>query len=74
MVLLGHSFSYYGMTPLKDQSYFPYIQNIGVVILFELSGFFTVYSLDNKNRNHDYAFKSYIKKRACRIGRGYIPA
>lgn len=74
MVLLGHSFSFYHMTPFKDQSYFPYIQNIGVVILFELSGFLTVYSLYNKNRSHDYTFKSYVKQRACRIGRGYIPA
>ncbi len=33
-VLVGHSFSFYQTTIFKDQTYFPYIQNIGVVVFF----------------------------------------
>lgn len=37
-VLLGHCFNMYGVTPLKDQTYFPFIQTMGVVLLFAMSG------------------------------------
>lgn len=74
MVLLGHSFSFYQISFLKDQSYFPYIQNIGVVIFFELSGFLTAYSLSIKNVKYNYKFKEYAIQRATRIGKAYVPA
>ena len=72
-VLVGHSFSYYQMTIFKDQQYFPYIQNIGVVMFFLLSGFLTTYSLNNKNKNGDYEFEMFAKHKAARIMKEYLP-
>lgn len=48
-VLLGHCFNLYGVTPLKDETYFPYIQCIAVVLLFAISGVLFEYSV-NKER------------------------
>lgn len=55
------------MTILKDQTYFPYIQNIGVVLFFLLAGFLTTYSLESKNHNHDYSFKTFFKHKSVRF-------
>lgn len=74
MVLLGHGFGSAGITPLKNGEHFLAIQSAGVVILFILSGFLTTYSLDLKNRDHEYTFGKYVKQRAIRIYSGYIPA
>lgn len=73
-VLFGHSFSFYQVTIFKDQSYFPYIQNIGVIIFFLLSGFLTTYSIEIRNKNNDYAFGSYVKHKVKRILRELLPA
>ncbi len=73
-VVVGHSFSFYQITALKNQDYFPYIQNIGVVMLFLLSGFLTAYSLTAKNQNRDYKFPAFVKHKAIRIAGEYLPA
>ncbi len=73
IVLLGHSFSYYQMSVFKDQTYFPYIQNMGVVIFFLLSGFLLAYSIEMKNREHQYTFLLFFKHKAIRISKEYIP-
>lgn len=73
-VLLGHGFSIYHITLLKDQNYFFNIQNMGVVILFMLSGFLAAYSLNVKNKDHRYTIKEYVKQRVVRIYSGYLPA
>lgn len=66
-VLFGHIFAYYKVTILKDQEYFPYIQNIGVVIFFLLSGFLTANSLKTKFEEKNYDFKQYFFNRFYRI-------
>lgn len=48
LVLFGHSFSFFNVTLLKDQTYFAYIQNIGVVLLFAISGFLFSYTLKKR--------------------------
>ena len=58
-VLFGHSFSFFGVTFLKDQTYFPYIQNIGVILLFAISGFLFSYVL--KKRGGGTHLKSIIR-------------
>lgn len=57
----------------KDQTYFPYLQNIGVVIFFLLSGFLMALSLENKNQKHEYTFLMFFKHKTIRISREYIP-
>ena len=47
---------------------------MGVVILFMLSGFLAAYSLNVKNKNHEYTIKEYVKQRMARIYSGYLPA
>ena len=73
-VLFGHSFSVYGLTFLKDQQVFPYSQNIGVVMLFLLSGFLLAYSLDGKSQSGDYTIAAFASHKTRRIFREYIPA
>ena len=72
-VVVGHSLSFYQFTIFKDQNYFPYIQNIGVVMLFILSGFLTTYSINSKNCNKEYTFILYVKHKLVRIYKEYIP-
>ncbi len=72
-VMLGHSFSFYQCTVFKDQTYFPYLQNIGVVLFFLLSGFLTAYSLNKNNYNHKYTFEIFFKHKMSRILKEYIP-
>lgn len=73
-VLFGHGFSFFNLTIFKDQDSFFYIQNVGVVILFMLSGFLITFSLENKNCNHDYKFLDFVKQRTIRFLKGYISA
>ena len=72
-VMVGHSFSFYHVTVFKDQTYFPYIQNIGVVIFFLLSGFLTAFSIAVKNKQHQYMFSQFFKHKTVRIAKEYIP-
>lgn len=74
-VLLGHLFSYYQVTILKDQQFFPYIQNIGVVLLFILSGFLTAFSIHRKlSLDSSYNYKTFLIERTSRIYSAYLPA
>lgn len=74
LVLVGHVFSWYGISVFKNEQYYPYLQNIGVVMLFLLSGFLTAYSLEKKNKNHLYTCKSFARYKLIRILREYLPA
>lgn len=73
MVLLGHSLGYYQYTIFKDETYFPYWQNIGVVMFFLLSGFLNTYSLERRNKDNQYSIKNFIKHKSIRFYREYIP-
>jgi peptidoglycan/LPS O-acetylase OafA/YrhL len=74
-VLLGHIFAYYQVTILKDQTYFPFIQNIGVVLLFILSGFLTAFSIHRKLDNDPrYDFRTFLVERTSRIYSAFLPA
>ena len=47
-VLLGHGFSFFHLTILNNDQFFPYIQSLAVLIFFLLSGFLTEQSLSKK--------------------------
>lgn len=73
-VVFGHSFSYYQLTVLKNQAHFPYIQNIGVIMFFLLSGFLTIHSLCKSNTHYNYNMKEFVKHKVKRIFGEYFPA
>lgn len=66
-VVVGHALSIYNVS-------FRRIQSFGVIILFVLSGFLTMYSLERKNIHGDYTMKEYAKNRITRIGKGLLVA
>lgn len=72
-VMVGHSFGYCQLTIFKDQQYFAYLQNIGVVMFFLLSGFLTAHSLFNRNLDRSYTFSKFFKHKYTRIIIEYIP-
>lgn len=72
-VLLGHSFSFYQCTLFKNQASFAYLQNIGVVIFFLLSGFLTAFSLEKKNKDHSWTFQDFFIYKVLRFAKEYIP-
>ena len=74
MVLIGHSFAFYGVSLFKNQDHFAALQNIEVVMLFMLSGFLTAYSINQKNKNHSYTLAEFARTKTIRIMQEYIPA
>lgn len=71
-VMVGHSFSFYQVTPFKDEAYFPYIQNIGVVMFFLLSGFLTTFSIMKRNKD-GFCFYDFFIHKFLRINKEYLP-
>ncbi|MDE4907284.1 acyltransferase [Methanogenium marinum] len=74
LVLIGHGIALCGIFEFLQPPNFPYIQNIGVVIFFILSGFLITYSTVRKINNKGYSFKEYFIDRFSRIYAGLIPA
>lgn len=74
MVVIGHLLSFLKIYPNSNTLNPLYIQNVGVVIFFILSGFLISYSLLNKLRNQQYTFKEYFIERFSRIYSGFIPS
>lgn len=72
-VLIGHSFVFYRLSIFKDQTYFPFIQNIGVIIFFLMSGFLTVFSLERKNSDNSLSFSKFFTYKTVRIAKEYLP-
>lgn len=73
-VLLGHSFFLFDLTFLKNEEYFPLIQDIGVVVFFLLSGILISYTLEKKCASDSFNYPQFLKHKAIRIGKEYIPA
>lgn len=74
LVVLGHNLDFYLPELLCQPNYFPYIQNIGVVMLFLLSGFLTVHSIEKRNEENNYKYSVFVKHKFLRIMKEYIPA
>lgn len=73
-VVIGHSFSFYGISIFRDEQYFVYLQNVGVVMFFLLSGFLSAYSLSKKNKNGNYTLYNFSTHKIKRIMMEYVPA
>jgi len=74
MVLVGHLMSWLGIFPFVQPPYVPYLQGIGVVLFFILSGFVIPYSTSVKfNSKGSYTFKEYFIDRFARIYSSYLP-
>jgi len=65
LVLLGHSFYAYGISVLKDDTYFPPVQSIAVVAFFWLSGFLMAYQF--MNWGDDFSIKEFTIHKIRRI-------
>lgn len=77
MVVIGHGISFMGILMWlhePPEGYFPWMQNIGVVIFFLLSGLLIAYTTFNKMTKSSYNFKTFFVERFSRIYSGYIPA
>jgi peptidoglycan/LPS O-acetylase OafA/YrhL len=53
---------------------FPFIQNIGVLIFFVMSGFLITATLLHNSAKPDYGFARYFIDRFARIYSGLLPA
>lgn len=74
-VLVGHLFSFLGLTALASGEYFPHIQSLAVIVFFMLSGFLTDYSLRRKiTKNEQFCFRDYLFNHYSRIFGSLIPA
>jgi peptidoglycan/LPS O-acetylase OafA/YrhL len=71
MVCVGHAINFFiGGWP----SDLPYMQNVGVLLFFILSGFLITHTLVKRSERPDYRFTQFLIDRFARIYSGLIPA
>lgn len=71
MVCVGHAYVFFiGSWP----SGLPYMQNVGVLLFFLLSGFLITHTLVSRSLKPDYGFLQFCIDRFARIYSGLIPA
>lgn len=71
MVCVGHAINFFiGGWP----SDLPYMQNVGVLLFFILSGFLIAHTLVKRSERPDYRFTQFLIDRFARIYSGLIPA
>lgn len=74
LVLIGHLITWLKIFPFIQPPYIPYMQGVGVVLFFILSGFVIPYSTSIKvNDSNGYNFKEYFLDRFARIYSSFIP-
>ncbi len=74
-VLVGHGLSFFKIYPHAGTVTPRYMQNVGVVVFFILSGFLITYSTVEKSRSKSsYGFLNYFVDRVVRIYSGFLPA
>src|SRR5262249_18727151 len=75
IVVIGHSGSAWGVLQFLEPPYAPYMQNLGVLVFFTISGFVICYSTMTKRAvDPSYSFADYFVERFTRIYCGLIPA
>ncbi len=75
LVVIGHGINYCSIGKYFKPPYFPYMQNVAVIIFFILSGFLISNSVFYQlATNKDYSFRSYLIDRFSRIYSAFIPA
>lgn len=75
LVVFGHAISYFNVFVFLHEPNIPWMQNIGVVGFFILSGFVISYTVSRKQKADAlYGFSSYFIDRFSRIYCAFIPA
>jgi peptidoglycan/LPS O-acetylase OafA/YrhL len=72
MVCVGHAISFF--VPQWRPARLPYVQNVGVLLFFLISGFLITYTLIDRSRYPDYGFRQFFIERFARIYSGLAPA
>lgn len=73
-VVVGHLISWLNIFPKLQPPFLPYMQGLGVVVFFILSGMVIPYSTAQKlNANPNYSFKEFFIERFARIYSAYFP-
>lgn len=72
-VVVGHTISFFGVLPQLQPPSAPYMQNIGVVVFFVLSGYLISYTVWRKRAKGPYTFRTYAIERFARIFSGFLP-
>lgn len=72
-VVVGHAASFFNVLPLTRPPHFFYIQNLGVIFFFFLSGFIITYSCHIKTSTGRYSFEEFIFDRLFRLQIVVIP-
>src|SRR6185437_10745947 len=72
MVCVGHALSFFASN-LRPTS-LPYMQNVGVLLFFLISGFLITYTLVERSKAPNYSFGHFFIERFARIYSGLIPA
>ncbi|MET0677881.1 MAG: acyltransferase [Bradyrhizobium sp.] len=72
MVCVGHGISFF--VPAWRPGGMPYIQNIGVLTFFVLSGILITFTLVERSKQPSYGFGTFFLERFARIYSGLIPA
>jgi peptidoglycan/LPS O-acetylase OafA/YrhL len=72
MVCVGHAISFF--VPQWRSVRLAYMQNVGVLLFFLISGFLITYTLVARSQNPGYDFRQFLIERFARIYSGLIPA
>src|SRR5258708_11329759 len=70
LVLFGHAISFLGLFPALQPPSLPYMQNVGVVVFFFISGVVISHAIETKTAD----FSQFIVDRSTRILNALIPA
>lgn len=73
-VCVGHAFSFFDVANYARPPFAPYMQNIGVIIFFVLSGFLIAHALERAVARPRLGFAHYLVDRSARIYSALIPA
>lgn len=73
LVCVGHAISFFGIFENLQPPYAPYMQNIGVIIFFVLSGFLIAYAL-SRYKDQEAGLAEFVVGRVARIYSAYLPA
>lgn len=74
MVCVGHGLVYFQVGDAARPPHLPWMQNVGVLLFFLMSGFLITATLVRKSSDPDYTFARYFVDRFSRIYSGLVPA
>ena len=74
MVCVGHALAFFGVGDRLKPPFAPWMQNIGVLLFFVMSGFLITATLLRNSENPEYGFGRYFIDRFARIYSGLLPA